>query len=115
MKNKKVKKKHLLIIGGTGFIGYHCFKFAKKFDWRYTSVSKNYPNKNRKVKKVSYLKLDVNNQDEVKKKLNKDYTHIINLLGSSNKVFEKKNKKLIDKTHLHISKNIINFFANKNR
>jgi len=113
VKNKKVKKKHLLIIGGTGFIGYNCFKFAKKFNWKHTSVSRNYPRKDRKIKGVKYLKLDVNNQKQVKKKLNGNFTHIINLVGSSNQVFEKKNKKSINRTQLNSSKNIMNFFVGK--
>jgi len=113
VKNKKVKKKHLLIIGGTGFIGYHCFKYAKKLNWKFTSVSRNFPNKTKKVKGVNYLRFDANNQAEIKKKLNKNFTHIINLVGSSNKIFEKRNKKSINKTHLNSSKNIINFFSNK--
>jgi nucleoside-diphosphate-sugar epimerase len=113
VKNKKVKKKHLLIIGGTGFIGYNCFKYAKKFNWRCTSVSRNFPNKERKIKKVNYLKLNINNQNEIKKKLNDNFTHIINLVGSSNQVLEKKNKKSINTTHFESSKNIMNFFVEK--
>ena len=113
MKNKKISKKHLLIIGGTGFIGYHCFKFAKKFNWKLTSVSRNYPDKDRRVKGVNYIELDVNNLGKIKKKLNKNFTHIINLVGSANKILEKKNKKLLTTTHLDSSKNIINFFSKK--
>ena len=114
MKNNSIKKKHLLIIGGTGFIGHHCLRYAKKFNWRLTSVSRNSPKSERKVKEVNYLKLDVNNQKEINKKLNKNFTHIINLVGSSNQIFNKKNKNSINKTQLNGSKKIMNFFCNKN-
>ena len=76
MKNNKVKKKHLLIIGGTGFIGYHCFNFAKKSSWELTSVSRKNPSKTRKVKGVNYLKININNKQQIKKKIKqKLYTY----------------------------------------
>ena len=113
MKNNKIKKKHLLIIGGTGFIGYHCLKFANKFNWQLTSASRNNPNQDRKIKGVNYLKLDKTNQKKIKKKLNKDFTYIINLAGTSKEILIKKNKKSIIKTQFIASSNIMNFFVNK--
>ena len=41
--NKKRKK--ILIVGGTGFIGYHLAKLCKKKNWHVTSFSKNNPKK----------------------------------------------------------------------
>ena len=113
MKNNKVKKKHLLIIGGTGFIGYHCFNFAKKSSWELTSVSRKKPSKTRKVKGVNYLKININNKQQIKKKLNKNFTHIINSVGSSRQVFAQKNKNSIKNNQFMESKNIIDFFINK--
>ena len=113
MRNNKVKKKHLLIIGGTGFIGYHCFNFAKKYNWKLTSVSRKNPSIARKVEGVNYLKININNTRQIKKNLNKNFTHIINSVGSSNQVFAKINKNSIKKTQFIESKNIIDFFINK--
>ncbi len=90
MKNSKREKKHLLIIGGTGFIGYHCLNFAKKYRWKLTSISRNNPRKNRKVTGVTYLKLNINNQYQLNSKLKKNFTYVINLAGSSNQVLSKK-------------------------
>ena len=41
--------KNLLVIGGTGFIGYHVIKEAKKRDFKIFSISLNKPKK----KKIS--------------------------------------------------------------
>ena len=56
-----VKKKlpHLLIVGGTGFIGYHVALFAKKKGWKVSSVSLHKPQEHRQVKGVTYLTIDI--------------------------------------------------------
>ena len=38
--------KRLLVIGGTGFVGYHVIKLAKKKKWKISSVSLNKPKNN---------------------------------------------------------------------
>ena len=40
-----MKKKKILIIGGTGFIGYHLASKCKKLNWDVTSVSTKKPTK----------------------------------------------------------------------
>ena len=47
--NKK-KKPHLLIVGGSGFIGYHLAIQAKKKEWKVTSISIHNPNRYRYIK-----------------------------------------------------------------
>tara|TARA_B100000575_G_scaffold294355_1_gene309740 strand:+ start:5387 stop:5533 length:147 start_codon:yes stop_codon:yes gene_type:complete len=42
---KVLSKKNILVLGGTGFIGYHILKKAKKLKWNLTSISKKYPKK----------------------------------------------------------------------
>ena len=42
---KKISKKNLLVIGGTGFIGFHILKKAQKLKWKLTSISRNRPQK----------------------------------------------------------------------
>ena len=51
--------KKILIIGGTGFIGFHLAIKALKKKWLVTSVSTNYPKSSRKLNGVKYLKVDI--------------------------------------------------------
>ena len=52
MQNKKI-----LIIGGTGFIGYHLSKRCLKLNWAITSISLNRPKKKKEIKKHKILKM----------------------------------------------------------
>ena len=60
--------KNLLVIGGTGFIGYHVIKEAKKRGFRVYSISLNLPKK-KFHKGVKYLKVDITNYQQLKKNL----------------------------------------------
>lgn len=102
--------KQLLIVGGTGFLGYHVSKaLVNKF--KIISISKNNPKKNRFIKKVKYLKVDISTKNSLKKIENKisKITHIINFGGYVNH----SDKKRVFKTHYEGAKNLINFFLNK--
>ena len=46
--------KKILVIGGTGFIGFHVIKEALKSKGEVTSISLTKPNGNRRQKKVKY-------------------------------------------------------------
>ena len=48
------KRKKILIVGGTGFIGFHLCNFFLKKRYKVFSISLNSPKKNRKLKKVKY-------------------------------------------------------------
>ena len=63
--NKKRKK--ILIVGGTGFIGYHLAKLCKKKNWHVTSFSKNNPKKIRKLNSIKYIKGDLSYKKDLKK------------------------------------------------
>ena len=109
---KKIKP-HLLIVGGTGFIGYHLASFAKKLDWKVSSISLNKPKKSRHVHGVNYLKIDINNLKELKKKLNESFTYVVNLGGYVKHIlFGDKEDKII-KTHFIGLINLTKIFSKK--
>lgn len=104
-----MKKKKLLIIGGTGFLGHH---LAKKYNTKYivTSISLNHPKKEKKIKGVRYLIADISKKQELIKKIKTKFNIVVNLGGYINH----KNKNLAIKTHFNGCKNLINFFKDKN-
>ena len=72
---------HLLVIGGTGFIGHHLLRSAKRKGWRMTSVSLNPPSSECFVDSVRYLHLDLTNRCNVVKYLLEDFDYVVNLGG----------------------------------
>ena len=77
---KKIKT--ILIVGGTGFIGYHLAKKAKKLSWAVTSISSKPPPKKRYLPGVKYIVCDIQNKKKLKKKIKKKYfNYVINLGG----------------------------------
>ena len=59
------KRIKILIIGGTGFIGYHLIKRCLKKSFLVTSVSSKPPVKSRKLSKVKYLICDIRNEKKL--------------------------------------------------
>jgi nucleoside-diphosphate-sugar epimerase len=84
---------HLLIAGGTGFIGYHLAYKLKQKGWKITSLSITKPKKKRIVKGVKYLLVDLTKKKLIKQKLSENYTHVINLSGHTSNLYSKKYKK----------------------
>lgn len=83
----KKKKSTILVIGGTGFIGYHLLLRLVKLGWIIFSISKKKPKKNRYIKKVKYFKLNLNNFLNLEKKINTRLDYVVNLSDiSHNKV-----------------------------
>lgn len=99
----------LLILGGTGFIGYHVAKKAIKEGFSVTSVSKNFPKKERFLKKVNYIRVNISKSHLIKKKVNKNFKYIINLAG----YVDHSNKKETFISHYVGCKNLANYFLNK--
>ena len=73
--------KKILVIGGTGFIGFHVIKEALKRKWKVTSISLTKPNGNRRQKKVKYIILNLTNFKKLKKKINENYDFVVNAAG----------------------------------
>ena len=76
-----LKKYHLLIIGGTGFIGHHLALKGVKIFSKVTSISLNPPTKTRKVSGVNYIQLDLSKTENVNSFKWEDYEYVINLVG----------------------------------
>lgn len=101
--------KKIIIIGGTGFIGYHLCKKFIEIGWNVTSVSLRNFNKKRIIKYVNYIKCNIANYKDIKKKIIGDYDYVINLGG----YVDHKN---FNKTYLGQyvgAKNLIKFFLKK--
>ena len=101
--------KKVLIIGGTGFIGYHVAKKCINLSWKIISLSLNPPRTLRKLKKVKYMNFDTSKKNNFKylKKFKFDY--VINLGG----YVEHKNEKKIKNGHYKSIKNIFDHFKDK--
>ena len=81
---ENVSSPNLLVLGGTGFIGYHLLKKTKELGWQTTSVSLNTPKKERFVEGVKYLNFDIVDRNLLKKNLEKKFNFVVNLGGYIN-------------------------------
>ncbi len=101
--------KKILIIGGTGFLGYHLAKKCLLKKWIVTSVSTNYPIKERYLKRVKYLILDITKKKLLVKKLKLNYDFVINFGGYVNH----NDKIKTYKSHYNGCKNLADIFKKK--
>ena len=98
---------HILVIGGTGFIGHHLLRATKSKGWEITSVSLNPPSRERFVEGVRYLHFDLLNRILVKKHLRKKFDYVVNLGGYiSHQLFREHGSALID-AHFRGLQNIL--------
>ena len=109
----KVSRPHLLVVGGTGFIGHGLLMAAKKRGWQLSSVSLKYPKKNRYLSKVKYILADVRNLLQLKKKLRDRYDYVVNLSGYGAKKLTTNENKNILETHFLGVVNLVSVFEKK--
>ena len=93
---------NILIIGGTGFIGYHLAKRSIKKGWQVTSISTNPPKKIRKLSNVKYIISDITKKNSLKNKIKKNYNYVVNLGG----YVDHSNKKKTYESHYLGCKNL---------
>ena len=74
-------KNSLLVIGGTGFIGKHAAIRALKEGYQTFILCRNIPPKSQIIDQIEYIKIDLNNSDEIKKISNYSFNYVINLAG----------------------------------
>tara|TARA_B110000967_G_C18788781_1_gene512210 strand:- start:256 stop:1167 length:912 start_codon:yes stop_codon:yes gene_type:complete len=103
-------KKKILIIGGTGFLGYHLAKMSLKKNWQVTSVSTKKPKKIRFIKSVTYVICDINKKNLIKKKIKKNFNYVVNFGG----YVDHNNKKKTFSSHFYGCKNLANHFLDSN-
>ena len=110
----KKKKTKILILGGTGFIGYHLSKKCITKGWDVTSISKNYPKKIKFISKVNYKNMNLENFKNLSI-LEKNYDYIVNASGyiNNNKSgYKEHNFKIIKNIFLHFKNSNIKAFLN---
>jgi nucleoside-diphosphate-sugar epimerase len=103
-------KEKILILGGTGFIGYHLAKEALRRGFQVSSLSKNAPKKRRYLKKVKYIIADISDKNFIKKKIKDNFQYVVNLAG----YVDHSDKIKTYKSHYLGCQNISNFFLKKN-
>ena len=105
----KMRKPHLLVVGGTGFIGYHLAKKSLKKGWQVTSISSKPPKKIRYLPKVKYICCDITNKKLLKKSIRKHFDYVVNLGG----YVDHSNKKKTFESHYVGCKNLTEIFLKK--
>jgi nucleoside-diphosphate-sugar epimerase len=104
------KKTNILIVGGTGFIGYHLAKRCIQKNWNVTSISTHKPKKIRYDKKIKYIICDISKKNKLKSKVIGTFDYVVNLGG----YVDHSNKKKTFQSHYIGLKNLTEIFLSKN-
>ena len=104
------KKYKILIVGGTGFIGYHFAKKCLENNCSVVSISTKKPTKKRYLRKVKYLICDISKKSSLKKIIKDNFDFIVNLGGHVNH----KDYVKTYNSHYRGVKNLAEIFIKKN-
>ena len=103
------KKKNILIIGGTGFLGFNLAKHCISRGWTVVSVSTSKPKKIRKLPDAMYVFLDISNKKSLKS-LNKfNFDYVVNCSGH----VDHNNYRKTYNSHYIGCVNLCDYFQNK--
>ena len=102
-------KKNILIVGGTGFIGYHLAKRSLAKGWQVTSISSKPPKKIRYLSKIKYILCDITKKKLLKRNIKRSFDYVVNLGG----YVDHSNKKKTLKSHYEGCKNLTEIFLKK--
>ena len=102
-------KNNILIVGGTGFIGYHLASRSLKKGWQVTSISSKPPKKIRYLPKVKYILCDITKKKSLERNIQKSFKYVVNLGG----YVDHSNKKKTFKSHYIGCKNLAEIFLRK--
>ena len=102
-------KNNILIVGGTGFIGYHLAKKSLKKGWKVTSISSKRPRKKRYLPQVKYIICDITKKKSLRKNIQKSFNYVVNLGG----YVDHSNRKKTFKSHYIGCKNLTEIFLKK--
>ena len=102
--------KKILIIGGTGFLGFHIAQTLLKSNYKIVSISLNKPKKIRKLQNIRYIYFDISKMKNFKKINNYKFDYVINLGGYVNHI----NRREVKKFHYEGVKNLYDYFKTKN-
>ena len=100
---------HILIVGGTGFIGTHVVKEAITLGLKVTIISKNYKDLSERINDVEYLSINISKKVKLYNQLkDKVFHYVINLGGYvDHSNYSSGGEKVVD-THFNGTKNLIN-------
>lgn len=101
-----MNKKKILVVGGTGFIGYHLCKRCLSIGWKVASISTNKPTKSRFLKGVKYFLVDISNKNQLRKKIKENFDYVVNFGG----YVDHSNKMKTRKSHYIGCKNLVEVF-----
>ena len=104
-----MKGKKILVVGGTGFLGFHLIKKCLSLKMIVTSISRGKPSKFQKLGKVEYKICNIANLQKLRKLIKSDYDFIVNLGGN----IDHNNKNKTYKSHYLGVKNLYNIFKKK--
>ena len=105
MKKNKVR---ILIVGGTGFIGYHLAKKCLNLGWSVIIFAIHKPKRIRKLNRVKYLVGNLYNEKTLKK-IDLNFDYVVNLGGYVDHI----HKKETFNTHYIGCKNLVRIFKKK--